>query len=258
MKKGSLVIVGSGIKSVAHVTLETKAHIEQSDQVFYVVGNPVISEWIKKLNSNTKSLYELYAVGKERLDTYDEMVEIMLVSVREGLKVCGIFYGHPGVFVNPSHRAIEQARKEGYETCMLPGVSAEDCLFADIGVDPAKYGCQSFEATDFLVYERKFDHRSSLILWQIGVIGDSTYQKNYDYLAGLSVLVEKLTEVYGADHEVIIYEAAEFPILEPVINRVPLHKLLESRVTPISTLYVPPGGPSVANPEMLIYLGIKH
>jgi len=36
---------------------------------------------------------------------------------------------------------------------MLPGISAEDCLFADIGVDPGIYGCQSFEATDLFVNE---------------------------------------------------------------------------------------------------------
>jgi hypothetical protein len=35
---------------------------------------------------------------------------------------------------------------------MLPAISAEDCLFADLGVDPADHGCPSYEATDFLVH----------------------------------------------------------------------------------------------------------
>jgi hypothetical protein len=37
---------------------------------------------------------------------------------------------------------------------MLPGISAEDCLFADLGIDPGIYGCQSYEATDFLANGR--------------------------------------------------------------------------------------------------------
>ena len=54
------------------------------------------------------------------------------------------------VFVQPSHESIAIARLEGFSARMLPGISAEDCLFADIGLDPGKDGCQSFEATDFL------------------------------------------------------------------------------------------------------------
>lgn len=65
----------------------------------------------------------------------------MLQEVRLGKKVVGVFYGHPGVFVSPSHRAISIARFEGYEAKMLPAVSAEDSLYADLGIDPSRPGC---------------------------------------------------------------------------------------------------------------------
>src|SRR2546429_6584747 len=54
-----------------------------------------------------------------------------------------------------------QAREEGFEAEMLPAVSAEDCLFADLGVDPGDEGCQSFEATSFLLF-RSEEHTSEL------------------------------------------------------------------------------------------------
>jgi hypothetical protein len=38
---------------------------------------------------------------------------------------------------------------------MLPAVSAEDCLFADLGVDPGAAGCQSHEAADFLILDTR-------------------------------------------------------------------------------------------------------
>jgi hypothetical protein len=57
----------------------------------------------------------------------------------------------------------------GVSARMLPGVSAEDNLIADLGVDPA--GLQSYEATGFLVYKYRFDTSAGLVLWQVGVLG---------------------------------------------------------------------------------------
>ena len=50
--------------------------------------------------------------------------------------------------------------REGFNAQMLAGISAEDCLFADLGLDPGKNGCQSFEATDFLIRRRQFEPTS--------------------------------------------------------------------------------------------------
>lgn len=95
----------------------------------------------------------------------------MLREVRAGLNVVGVFYGHPGVFVNPSHRALAIARQEGYKARMLPGVSAEDCLYADLCIDPSNPGCVTYEASDFLVRERPVNIHSHLVLFQVGCVG---------------------------------------------------------------------------------------
>ena len=99
----------------------------------------------------------------------------LLQEVRAGSRVVGVFYGHPAVFVTPSHRAIAIAKEEGYSAKILPGISAEDCLYADLSIDPAVPGCQMFEATDYLVREKAADISSHLILWQIGAIGLADY-----------------------------------------------------------------------------------
>ena len=95
----------------------------------------------------------------------------MLREVRAGLDVVGVFYGHPGVFVAPSHRALAIAKEEGYKARMLPGISAEDCLYADLGIDPANPGCLIYEASDFLITERPVNINSHLILFQVGCVG---------------------------------------------------------------------------------------
>jgi hypothetical protein len=77
-KKGSLIIVGTGIQAVRHLTFESKMIIEQADKVLYLVNDPVSELWVKKMNANSESLMTLYMGGKYRPDTYKEMTELTL------------------------------------------------------------------------------------------------------------------------------------------------------------------------------------
>jgi len=179
------------------------------------------------------------------------MVERILSYVRKGFNLCVVFYGHPGVFVDPAHDSIRRARMEGFSARMLPGISAEDCLFAELGIDPAENGCQSFEATDFLVYKRKFDNRSSLILWQIGVIGYAKFNRNGYKNSPLAILYNVLKQHYPSEHEVTIYEASPYSICDSIIQRISLKELPQVVVNTISTLYVPPKERSFRDKAML-------
>ena len=258
MEAGSLTIVGTGIQLVGHLTLAAKAWIEQADKVLFAVADPVTAKWLRTLNPTAQAL-PYNTDNTRRRETYREMVESILAPVREGFNVCTVFYGHPGVFTDPAHEAIRQARREGFRAQMLAGISAEDCLFADLGLDPGKNGCQSFEATDFLIRRRQFDPTSSLILWQIAFTGNLGFYKQDSHLQGLTVLTEVLETHYNSDHEVIVYEAAVYyPVCEPVIQRIPLFKLPETSVTLASTLYVPPLAPAPVDREMMVRLGIQE
>ena len=242
INSGSLTIVGSGIQAVRQFTLESKQAVEQADKVLYLVSDPVSEIWVKKINPKSESLMNYYVGGKYRPDIYKEITQSILEYVREGLNVCLVLYGHPGVFAhNISHESINQARNEGFNAHMLPGISSEDCLFADLGIDPGTHGCQSFEATDFLLTRRKFDTTCHLILWQIGTVGDSTFNPGRDNRPSLRVLVDFLETYYRPDHEVFIYEASEYAICKPIIQHLALSNLVESAYIDYgSTLYIPP------------------
>jgi precorrin-6B methylase 1 len=258
MKLGSLTVVGTGIQFAGHMTIEARAHIKQAEKVLFLVSDPIAADWIKDINPSAESLYSCYQQGVSRMIAYKGMIERILHAVHQGMKVCAVFYGHPGVFVYPSHEAIKQARLEGYSAKMLPGISAEDCLFADLGIDPARNGCQSFEATNFLIYKRKFDTGCALILWQIGCIGDPTFSLEPYGTHGLHVLTEYLCQYYDASHPAIIYEAAEYPIFDPSIETVPLARLPEAQISPISTLYIAPRLPAPLDAEMIERLGFSQ
>lgn len=257
-RQGRLVVVGTGIKLLAHLTPEARDWIERADKLYYVVADPVMAVWLQRRNPSAESLTDLYVAGQRRRATYAAMADRLLTAVRAGQTVCAVFYGHPGVFVDPSHIAIQQAREEGFQAEMLPGISAEDCLFADLGVDPAASGCQSYEATNFLLYRRPFSPHTPLILWQIGVVGHVEFQPERYENRGLALLGEHLAATYGDDHEVTIYEAAQYAILAPRIERRPLGQLARTPVAPVATLYVPPLAQLPVDKEMLHRLGLER
>jgi len=239
--KGSLVVVGTGIRTVGQLTLEAIAWMKAADSVLYVVGDPVAEGVIKELNpTGAESLTAMYAVGKPRIQTYNEMIDRIITCVRGGSLTCLACYGHPGVFVYPSHEAIRRLRAEGFSARMLPGISSEDCLFADLGIDPGIYGCQSFEATDFLANRRIIDARSSVVLWQIGVLGDATYKTSGYDTSSMPLLIERLLEFYPTSHILYLYEASIFPGCEPRIVPVAIEHLALVPMSAGYTLYIPP------------------
>lgn len=239
-KAGSLTVVGTGIKLIGQCSAEARDLIASADVVFSVMGNPFAEYWLKTLNPRTVSLQALYKNSRNRLATYQAMAETIVAAVREGKTVCAAFYGHPGVFVTPSHAALRQLRSEGFDTRILPAISAEDCLFADLEVDPAVAGCQSFEAADFFFNNRVFDANAALILWQIAVLGDETFSKFEARPHWLKALARALMERYPGDHTVTIYEAATLPTMSPRKDQLTLKDLGTAAVTQASTLYVPP------------------
>lgn len=257
MTAGALVVVGTGMRLEGQITAEARSAIVHADRVFYLLQDVVTQHWIEELQPAAESLADAYASGRARQQSYGEMVERILAPVREGRRVCVAFYGHPGVFVRPAHEAIRRAHQEGHAAEMLPGVSAEDCMIADLGFDPGDGGCQSFEATDFLIRRRRFDPTSHLILWQIGGIGVADFREGELWNPrGLAILAEELERTYGGAHEVVVYEAALYPIADPLRLATPLAELPQAPVTLASTLYVPPLPQRAGDPALRAALGM--
>src|SRR3546814_933516 len=237
---GSLSCVGMGMMLGAHIGPRARATIEQADVVFGAVSDPIVELWLQQMHPDVRSLQPCYAEGKSRHDTYREMVAAMLAEVRAGRRVCGAFYGHPGVFARVPHKAIAQARAEGFEAHMEAGVSAEDCLYADLGIDPGEVGCQHYEASQFMFYRRRIDPSAYLVLWQVGVAGDRSVRRSSTGRAHRRLLVERLAEDYPADHVVTLYEAATLPIMAPRMERMPMSKLVDADLQLQTTLVLPP------------------
>lgn len=248
--KGSLTCVGVGISIGAHISPIVKTTIQAADIVFAASSDGLFELWLQEIHPNVISLQQFYATGKSRKITYQEMVEALLQEVRNGKNVVGAFYGHPGVFVNPSHKAIKKARDEGFEAKMLPGISAEDCLYADLGIDPGKYGCQHYETSQFMFYKRNIDTSAYLILWQPVFAGDHSHTRLTSSQQHLNALKQLLSSHYPEDHELIIYQAADNALGSVLNKTVKLMNLDKETLSMQSTLVIPPAHKLVINEEL--------
>lgn len=249
--QGALVCVGVGMTMGAHLAPRARAHIEQADVVFSAMSDPLVELWVDGMNPDVRSLQPFYAEGKPRRETYREMVEAIMEEVRKGKRVCGAFYGHPGVFAQVPHTAVAQARMEGFDARMEAAVSAEDCLYADLGIDPGTFGCQHYEASQFMFYRRRVDPSAYLVLWQIGVAGDLTTGRLSTGEHARQLLLDLLLADYPPTHEIIAYEAATLPISGPQIERMPLSALPTALFSTAATLVIPPAIPLQANEELV-------
>ncbi len=249
---GSLVCVGPGMTLGAHMPLRCRSHIENADVVF-TNCHPLMEQWVSTMNKDTRSLQPLYAEGKDRRDTYREMVAAIMAEVTSGKRVCGVFYGHPGVFAQVPHTAIAQAKQAGFRAHMEPGISAEDCLYADMGIDPGAYGSQHFETTQFMMFSRNIDTTAYLFLWQVGLAGDLSITKKSTSVAQRKVLTDLLIDDYGypPEHRVALYECPVVITDKTRIEWLPLNTLHEAALSLITTLVIPPCKLLIKNEKIL-------
>jgi len=249
---GSLDCVGVGITLGSHLTPLARNCIEAADVVFVAVSDAIVERWLEEMRPNVRSLQPLYAEGKPRRRTYREMVEAILAEVRAGKKVCVAFYGHPGVFAWAPHRAVAVARREGYSAHMEPGISAADCLYADLGIDPGAFGCQHFDARQLLYWKHRIDPTAYLIVWQAGMVGsDIPRAGSGGNAACLALLAERFARDYPRDHKLIVYRAATLPVHAPRIERIALHRLAAVRIEAPDTLVFPPVRRALPDGKML-------
>lgn len=235
---GSLTVVGTGIRAITQLTLEAISEMSHAEALLHVIGDPIQEEVLQMINPAASTLVGYYGDDTDRSDTYEAMIQHILGEVANGKRTVAAFYGHPGVFVYPTHESIRRARRAGYPARMLPAVSAEDCLVADLGIDPGS-GFNAFEATDFLYRRTPVDPSIHLVIWQIGALGDSSGGSGYDP-AMVAALARKLSTHYGRRHPVTIYEAPFDPAGRPTHLRVPVERLASAPLGMASTLYVPP------------------
>ncbi|MFO9571029.1 SAM-dependent methyltransferase [Legionella pneumophila serogroup 1] len=231
-----LIVVGSGIKSISHLTEETKRVIQNADKVLYLINEDNLKQWIQREAKNSESLDSIYFSSEKRIEAYQALTNHIIEEYKKVSILCVVFYGHPTVFADSALSAVRQIKKDGGEAIILPAVSAQDCLFSDLEIDPGDQGCFSIEATELVLFERFIDVHAHLILWQVANFGRADGKKANHLL----ILKDYLSDYYPADYPICLYEAPSLPTCSPRIEWIQLSALDQSFISSITTVYIPP------------------
>lgn len=252
-----LSIVGLGYGVAGHATPETLSLLDGADRLFYLVTDPATAAWLRSRVPGAVSLHDCYREGEPGLDASHAMAERIVAPLAEDLDVCAAFSGHPGIGMHTGHEALRRAREMGIPARMLPAVSCEDCLVAEVGVDPGRTGRMLYEATDFVARPRPLDPGAALVLLQVGAVGERVYRSGSEAnREGLRRLQEVLERSYPPDHEVTLYERSPLPVAESSVVRLPLRELARGPVRVSTTLYAPPLERPPKDPAVLARLGL--
>ena len=235
-----VILAGTGIKSLSHITKETEIAVQKASKVLYLVNEPIIEDWIIKEARNSESMYDLYIENDSRNKNYALIIEKILEEHKRYKNLCVLIYGHPTVFAFPGLEAIKRIEAKGSFAKVMPGISSEDCLFADLRINPGSRGCISLEATEFLLYDRAIDPSYHVIFWQIGQIGNTGLPEAGLNRRVLSCFCERVQSIYAGDVDVILYEASLYPNIPAKISKQKISELASMEINTISSLYLPP------------------
>lgn len=234
-----LALVGTGIKTIAHLTEEASGYIRTCEKVLYLVNEPLLARYICKLAQSSESLDEIYINAPSRERAYHHIVEKIHREVEQVNSLCVVIYGHPCVFATPGLLALSTLNQD-VKTVVCPAISAQDCLYADLRFDPASGGIQSFDATEYLLYDKTVDTSSHVVIYQIGMVGNLGLPTNKINLEAIHFIQKKLMKLYKKEKKAIVYEAALYPGTHPRIAEFDLEHLDKQELTTLSTLYLPP------------------
>jgi precorrin-6B methylase 1 len=235
-----LTVAGTGIDVTTQLAPGARAAIQGADTLFYVLADPVAALRVEALNPQARSLDGLYAPGKDRRVTYEEIVETVVAETLAGRDVCLVTYGHPGVFAWAGHEAVARVRAAGLPAQMLPAISALDCLYADLGIDPGRTGLQAYEASYFFAARPPVDTRATLVLLQVGMLGEAGGTPTEASAARFPLLADLLRELYGPARGCVLYEASPYPGVAASIIRFALDETVLPTPSVLATLCVLP------------------
>lgn len=237
-------VLGTGVVGYRQLTREAEAALERSEQVFLLHTHDIVYEYLAdEFDAAVTDLREEYEAHTDRRDTYERMAERVLSAASSATSpVSFVLYGHPMVYVSPSQIVLERADDHELTVEVRPGVSAMDCLYVDLGLDPAENGIQMYDATDLILREYELNPSVPTMIWQIGSIETTLYTTSQSSPQRFTRLREYLEQYYPEDHTVSLVKTATLPVADPEKLDYELGNLeqIHEDVTPLHTLYIPP------------------
>lgn len=236
-------ILGLGILNIDHITRETERLISEVNEVLYVDTGLATGPWLEERCPHVTPLFaESYAPGDNRLSAYHHMAARVVDAALARAPVAFAMQGHPLVGVTAPRLIRLLAGALELSVSVHPGISALDCLLAELELDPVSSGIQMVEATDLLLRRRPLDPTMPLLIWQIGAIESVLYSRRISRPERFERIRSFLLRTYPATHRVSAFFVSPHPLVPTERIDFALGEFgnVAERLHPGHTLYVPP------------------
>jgi precorrin-6B methylase 1 len=250
-----IFIIGLGIMNVDQLSREAIRAIGESNEVLYVDNGVGTQTFLEGLCPRVTSLFESsYEESGCRLGSYDQMAARVIASALEHPPVTFAMSGHPTVGAEAPFLIQALAKSLGLNVSVQPGISAMDCLFAELMIDPCQSGVQMFEATDLLLRKHSLIPEVPALIWQIGAVETRLHTTRRSKPRRFERFLRHVLQFYPSSHEAVAYFASQHPLMRSQILRFPLGNIGDhaAELHPGFTLYIPPRGqPRVMDADLM-------
>jgi len=236
----SLYLLGSGITSPIHMTVETRQALQICKKVFVLHADATVIRHIEALGPEVVDVADMYDGLTTRRDAYNAIADRVIREAALTPPVAFLVHGHPLFLVSASEYMVSLAEQESIETRILPGISSFDTLMCDLRIDFG-YGLQMFDTTTMLMSGWVPNPAVPMLLFQLATTLEPRITRGERTGEALAPIVDLLAPLYGDEHEVTLIQSASGLLDVSQLLRIPLAALRTDEIdlTRRPTLYVP-------------------
>lgn len=248
-----IAAVGLGIAGIHQITREVEETISRCTQTFVTDIAIGVVDYLKTLCPNVVDLTSQEELGSHRILIYRRMAAEVVAAAVENSPVCFATYGHPKMYCYPTILIQRAAKLLDLKVMVLPGISSLDTLLVDLGIDPGFDGLQIYEATDLVIRRRPLQTDVSCVILQAPIVMEAYNKPGSPSIDNLRLLQNYLLDFYPDQHNAILIVSKTHPLLEPIMQKIPLGRLVMAMQQGFSvgTLFIPPvHHREVANQEL--------
>ena len=236
-----LYLVGLGIRGAAQVTLETEAVLRRCTRVYYIHDDPAVAAYLRDVCPRVFNAARYYTEGRSFRRTYEAIIAAVTRSAVRWPPVAIAVYGHPLVYVVLANWLLKEP-PPGLRVKALPAVSALDCLFTDLNLNPADAGLQMYDANQLLLKRRPLQPDVPCLIWQPRIVESTYYTRAWSRPQRFRRLRDYLLGFYPKDHHVVVaLSATTTRHTAPRLKRIALGRLEQAhRALDLgATLFIP-------------------
>lgn len=238
----SIYLVGLGLRQ-DHITPQAEEALRSTKKLFYISHTPEVASLLKEYCQEIVDLIPIaYSASEDRIDAYKKIAATVIDAALSNPPVSFALYGHPLILSHPSSLILRAALPLQIEVSVVPGLSSLDCIFADLGVDPAEHGIQMHEATELLLYQRPLLPDMAAVIWQVGHLETRLYTNQVSRPERLARLNSYLLRFYNESQEIFAVTSSVYPGEASHICQLRLGNLTDYAhyLHAGVTLYIPP------------------